>query len=250
MSHWSLWHTPSESKVQVAAYGTGKNISASNTMPRRTRGAKRIQRAYRRYRGRRNMSALQRTRPFFKNATGYLKVKQKVAQQINVSAGNPETGQSFVFRLSDLIQATEFTRLFDSYRINAVKVTMAPLTNSALTANPSYKLMTAIDLDDNATPTVNQMLQRSNVKIKTVTAGGNNPQVFSTFLRPRYLTQLYETGASTGYGQGSRKQWLDTLDPTIPHYGLKVAWDTDPVLAADILWQFYFTYYVEFKSLR
>lgn len=209
----------------------------------------RIQHAYRRSKKRR-YGALAKSRPRASINTGYLKIKQKVAAQINVPAGAPETGRAFVFRLSDLLQATEFTRLFDSYRLNGVKITMSPLTNSSLTANPSYKLMTAIDLDDDQTPTVNSMLQRSNVQIKTVTAGGNNPQVFSRFLRPRFLTQLYETATSTGYGQGPRKQWLDTADPSIPHYCLKVVWDTDPVLASDILWQFYFTYYIEFKSLR
>jgi len=194
--------------------------------------------------------SLQISRPIAKNSTGYLKVKQKVAAQFTITAGTAETGEAFVFRLSDLIQATEFTRLFDSYRLNGVKITMAPLTNSSITVNPSYKMLMAIDLDDDTTPTANSLLQRANCKIKTVTSGGSNPQVFSAFLRPRYLTQLYETGTSTGYGQGARKQWLDTADDRIPHYGFKVVWDTDPTLNYDVVWQFYFTYYIEFKSLR
>lgn len=195
-------------------------------------------------------SSLSISRPIAKNSTGYLKVKQKVAAQFTITNGTAETGESFVFRLSDLIQAPEFTRLFDSYRINGVKITMAPLTNSSITVNPSYKMLMAIDLDDDTTPTANSLLQRANVKIRTVTSGGSNPQVFSAFLRPRYLTQLYETGTTTGYGQGARKQWLDTADSQIPHYGFKVVWDTDPTLNYDVVWQFYFTYYIEFKSLR
>jgi len=222
-------------------------------MPRfynRARNARRIQRSWRNNRRRKRGGALQKTRPSYKTQTGWLKVKQKVAIQQTVPQGVAETGQAFVFRLSDLIQAPEFTRLFDSYRINGVKVTMAPLTNSGITINPSYKITSAIDLDDDQTPAVSSMLQRSNVKIRTVTSGGNNPQVFKSYLGPRYLTQLYETAASTGYGQGDRKQWLDTADAQIPHYGFKVVWDTDPILNYDVVWQFYFTYYVEFKSLR
>ncbi len=223
-------------------------------MPRRGRSRTRRGRSGERKRrstsSRRNYAALALSRPRYSITTGYLKTKQKVAQQITVNTGSAEQGQSFTFKLSDLLQATEFARLFDSYRLNGVKITMAPLTNSDITVNPSYKIMTAIDLDDDSTPTVAQMLQRSNVKIKTVTSGGNNPQVFSSYLRPRYLTQLYETGASTGYGQGPRKQWLDCADPSIPHYGFKIVWDTDPQLNYDVIWQFYFTYYIEFKSLR
>lgn len=184
-------------------------------------------------------------------ATGYLKTKQKVSQQIAVPAGgSAELGAAFTFKLSDLVQASEFTRLFDSYRITGVKMTMAPLTNSDITVNPSYKVMTAIDLDDDNTPTVAEMIQRSNVSIRTVTSGGNNPQVFTKFCRPRYLTQIYETGVTTGYGQGARKQWLDCADPAIPHYGIKVVWDTDPNLNYEVIWQLYFTYFIEFKSLR
>lgn len=198
----------------------------------------------------RSRSALQISRPMRMNATGYLKIKQKVAQQLAVPVSSAELGTAFTFKLSDLLQVTEFVRLFDSYRINGVKMTAVPLTNSDITINPSYKIMTAIDLDDDVTPTVPEMLQRANVKIRTVTSGGNNPQVFSTFCRPRYLTQIYETPTSTGYGQGARKQWLDCADPTIPHYGIKVVFDTDPNLNYEVIWQFYFTYYVEFKSLR
>lgn len=218
------------------------------------RSATRIQRRWRGTR-RRRTGALQRTRPSAKVTTGYLKVKQKVASQIIVPAvdgtGAPVdyTPATFVFRLSDLIQATEYTRLFDSYRLNGVKVTMAPLSSLAA-ANPAYKMLTAIDLDDDQLSTTNALLQRSNVKIRTVSAGGGNPQVFSQFLRPRYLTQLYESAIDTGYGQGNRKQWLDTTDATIPHYGLKVVWDTLPNLTEAVTWQFYFTYYIEFKSLR
>lgn len=125
-----------------------------------------------------------------------------------------------------------------------------PLTNGSLTTNAAYKLLSAVDLDDTTNETVATILERANVKIKTITSGGGHQQVFSWKCAPRYLTQIYESAVSTGYGQGPRKQWLDCADPSIPHYGIKMVFDTDPVLATPVIWQFYVTYYVEFKSTR
>lgn len=205
-----------------------------------------------RRRGRRSHSSksLRISRPISKIGTGYMKVKQKVALQIDLPPLVTETAQNFVFSIDQLPQVSEFTRLFDSYRINSIMITGMPLTNGSLTTNPAYKILSAVDLDDSTPETTASMLQRSNVKIKTVTSGGGNQQVFAWKVRPRYLTQIYESATTTGYGQGARKQWLDCGDPTIPHYGIKMVFDTDPALGVEIVWQFYVTYYVEFKTIR
>lgn len=182
--------------------------------------------------------------------TGYLRTRQKVGEQIVIDAGVTEFAHNFIFKLSDIPQSLEFTRLFDSYRIINITISASPMTNSALTINPAYKMLWAVDLDDDNVPTLDTMLQRSNVHIKNVSSGGNNPQVFYLKCRPRYLTEIYKTALTTGYGQGARKQWLDCADPGIPHYGIKVLFDTSPTLGHEVTWQFYINYNVEFKSLR
>lgn len=195
-------------------------------------------------------SKLARTRPSAVVRTGYLKTAQKIATQFNVSSANPETGISSVFKLSDIPQNAVFARLFDSYRINKIVVKAYPLTNNTATINPNYTLLSAIDLDDGNTPTKDSIIERSNCKIQPIIPAGNTSQMKTWTIRPRYLTQLYEGAVGTGYGQGSRSQWLDCADPDIPHFGLKLVFDTNPLLNTSVLWQFYTTYYVEFKSLR
>lgn len=202
-----------------------------------------------RYRKRRGKMAL--SRPRNPSRTGYLKTAQIFSSQIAVPAGpSPELGVAFTFKLSDLPQNVTFSKLFDSYRINKILIKAMPLTNSSVTINPNYKVLSAIDLDDAATPTTLSIMERSNVRINLISSGGKTNQILKWSIRPRYLTQLFETTVSTGYGQGSRSQWLDCADPTIPHFGLKVVFDTDPLLNAAVVWQFYITYMIEFKSLR
>lgn len=235
-----------------------KKISSSIIMSSRPRGRSRRRNSRTgRFRKRSSSSRLSnsrslvRTRPVNSVITGYLKTKQKVAMQFTVPASpSPEVPLNFVFKLSDLPQSTEFRKVFDSYRINSIHITASPLTNSSIQINPGYKLMWAVDLDDTVNETAASIIQRSNVHIKTVTSGGNNPQVFHMKCRPRYLTQLYETDLATGYGQGNRAQWLDCADPNITHFGIKCVFDTDPLLNNTIVWQFYINYYIEFKSLR
>lgn len=201
----------------------------------------------RRYR-RRGKLAL--SRPLAMTRTGYLRTAQKQSTQLTVAAASPETGIATTFALADIPQNATFARLFDSYRINKVVVKAYPLTNSSLNLNPGYTLLSAIDLDDNSVPTKATIIERSNCKITPITPAGNSRQMQMWTIRPRYLTQVFESNVSTGYGQGSRSQWLDCSDPTIPHFGLKLVFDTDPQLNNSIQWQFFTTYYVEFKSLR
>lgn len=220
-------------------------------IPRRGRTRSRASGKFRRSRSStRSRSALGRSRPRNAVQTGYLKTRQKIWRQETLDAGSSATPFNFVFKLADIPQSAEFVRLFDSYRINNITISAAPMTNSSLTINPAYKMLWAVDLDDDNAPTLGSMLQRSNVHIKTVTSGGSNPQVFYMKCRPRYLTEIYKTALSTGYGQGARKQWLDCADPEIPHYGIKVLFDTNPQLGSDVVWQFFVNYDIEFKSLR
>ena len=196
-------------------------------------------------------SRLSRTRPAALVRTGYLKTAQRYAyQQLVPATPSPELGLALVFKLSDIPQNVTFSKLFDSYRINKVVVKAFPLTYSSVNVNPNYKILSAIDLDDGNVPTSLSLQERSNSKIDIVTSSGNTKQVKTWTVRPRYLTQLYESALTSGYGQGARSQWIDCGDPDIPHYGLKLVFDTDPVLNYAVMWQFYVTYFVEFKSLR
>lgn len=142
---------------------------------------------------------------------------------------------SFVFNL--MPGFTEFSSLFDEYRINCLVLTFHPMTKAINAVNATTttgsgqtyvantqwtapKLHWIYDQDDGTNPTsLNEMLEYANhkqvdfnrdIKIKLV---------------PAVAVPVYKTGASWGYGS-KKKQWLDLAFSDIPMYAIKFAVDT------------------------
>ncbi len=185
-------------------------------------------------------------------ALGYLRCKQTHPFQYTVQAGQQavETPYSFAFALANCPQSPTFHDLFDSYRIRGVKVKAMPLTNSSPGANNVYTMLSSIDYDDDTHATVNQLINRANVRTNIISPNGGHRQTFQWSVVPRYQTMVYETATGTGYTQGAKKAWLNTQDAKVPHFGLKIVWDTDTLLNSPVIWQFYVTYDLEFKSIK
>jgi len=122
------------------------------------------------------------------------------------------------FNLNALPNATEFTTLFDQYKICNVKVSFMPRGNSAEggTNNNIGKLFTVIDYDDDTAPTsIDQLMQYPNL---TTTAAS---RTLTRSLKPKFAASVYQTAVLSGYG--ARTGWLDCDATVVPHYGIKYA---------------------------
>lgn len=181
---------------------------------------------------------------------GYLRVLQKYSLQTTIPTLLPEKGLAFAFSLNQIGNSGVFIDLFDSYRIKSATVKAFPLTNVSNSINPVYKLLVARDYDDDSQPTVANMINRSDVKTHVISSEGNTRQQFSWTVKPRFQTMVYESATQTGYGLGNKSMWLNTQDAKVPHFGLKMVFDTSPTLNSAVIWQFYITYDLEFKSLK
>lgn len=129
------------------------------------------------------------------------------------------------FAMSSLPNASEFTALFDAYKIVKVKLDFIPfgdnvnmpldaMSNSTSLMSPGGPLITAIDYDDANTPgAATDLLQYQASKVTPV------PRRLKMSLRPKFATEVYRSGTSTGYG--ARSGWLDCANSDIPHYGVK-----------------------------
>lgn len=145
------------------------------------------------------------------------------------------------FNLSSVPNYTEFTALFDQYRIDAVKVTFMPRANSAeLGTNQGItKLFTVVDYDDAATPTaINELMQYENLKTTRSTDDHNRT------LRPMLARAVYQAGL-TAYGTG--RGWVDCANPSVPHYGLRYALQQLP--AGNQSYDLKIKYYLSFKNV-
>ena len=141
--------------------------------------------------------------------------------------GGAQTTNQFIFTLDQLPNYSEFTKLFQEYRIAAVKVTFMPLTP----VNIAYQ---SGGYDTSVGFRVPQLGFCADYTGKPVPDTGNeqpwlecegyeqhtfNKPVSVTF-KPTPLAQQYESSTTTGYGIPSKAPWLAVSDANVPHYSL------------------------------
>lgn len=125
-------------------------------------------------------------------------------------------------------------------------------SNTAPATNQNLQLGYVLnDKDGTSTPVDwTQFMERAGVKIKNLYPSGNNACQATMYLKPRPLTQLYESVGSTGYGVNRKKVWIDMGDPNVPHYALLYGFNNgQQILNAPVNVTVITTYYVGFKGL-
>lgn len=138
------------------------------------------------------------------------------------SSATAVTYGALTFQLSDLSTSSSLTTLFDKYRLKEVEIVFFPIDNQYnidVTGSATIgNFYTAIDFDNNATPTSVAQVERYST---SVTTSGNKPQY--RHFRPRTVRPVYISGVSTGYSEGRPDDWLDCAYPSIPYYALLYA---------------------------
>lgn len=153
------------------------------------------------------------------------------------------------FRLNDVINPTEFTQLYDQYKINGVKIYFdySPDVGSIANTSEVYfpKLWMKRDYDDSGTPTLTQMTESNQSRCLRFTSGRTT---LSTFLRPSCLQEIYQSSVSTAFSPLWR-QWIDCGNPSVPHYGLKLLAQGLPSTNLGAI-TIRIKYYLSFKNVR
>lgn len=146
------------------------------------------------------------------------------ASTTGLGVQNPASG-ALSFNLAALPNASEFTALFDQYKLMNVKLDFVPfgdtvnlpistMTGTSSVLSPGGPLILAVDYDDNTTPAdAASLLQYQNSKVVPI------PRRHRMTIRPKFATEVYRSGVSTGYG--ARTGWLDCANSDVPHYGVK-----------------------------
>lgn len=177
-------------------------------------------RAARRVVRRRRVRRLRRTIPRGIKAFGNYKMNtytQNIVSSITTTASTDLT-IAHKIKFSDLPNYADFQKLFQQYKINWYKVTWVPShtqydPNNGTTFN-NVPFYTAVDYDQDATPTVSQILQFGNTKFRQFN------KKWSQFVSP--MTTL--TGSSSNeIKKKSKYVWLDTTNADQYHNGLDMA---------------------------
>lgn len=162
---------------------------------------------------------------------------------------------SFEFKLSDLYSYSEFTTLFDKYKLTRAVVSIQMInnpnaiayTNTSTTGTGNVgvnfypRLWYIADHDDSSTTTIAAIKER--VGVRSCVLQPNKIKKIS--VKPAVAVQLYKTATTTGYGPRFN-QYIDMTDSAVPHYGLKCVFDPmglDPIQTFNFRyeWKLYFT---------
>lgn len=213
----------------------------SRRRPRRVKRARRLRKRVPR--------AVNRQMHMFKRTTRLTDITASITSlgvQNNVAT-------AYQFNLNQLPNVSEFTTLFDQYKITGAKITFVPggsVSNitpiSGQVLPHSFgRVLSAIDYDDaTAPPDENTMLQYQSLKI-------TNPNATHTrWIKPKVLAAIYQSAIATSY-ESRNAPFIDVGNPSVPHYGLKV-WINAPVspVAASITYNVYVTLYFACKNVR
>jgi len=171
------------------------------------------------------------------------------------SPTSPLTGIN-IYELNDLVNFTDFTNLFEYYKITGVKLRWhlrrAPETD-VLAAAATYPQLyysktkssyTGDLLAGTGPAAVANMLEESNLQIRVLEP--NRP--VTMFLRPACATDVYVSALGTAAGAvQTRQPWIPTADGgDVNWYGLKFIIDElrSPNQFVDVTC----TYYMQFKG--
>lgn len=165
----------------------------------------------------------------------------------NFANANTTPSSAGAHLLNNLPQFTEFTTLFDQYKITGVKAKFIFTRNNADlgTAYELPQLITVNDFDDGNTLTVrDDYCQYESFKVTRL------DKPVTIFYKPKVATAIFN-GAFTGYAQAGTAPWIDVATPGAQYYGLKWAVDCTDAAAVHLgTLDVYFTYYLAFRDVR
>jgi len=139
------------------------------------------------------------------------------ASKNTIQANTGDTVYAYNFQLADVPNYSDYTNLFDQYRLLQVVVTFTPYINSVAAGSgisPGI-IGTWIDYNDASLPSNLQQGQQYETFQRNACF-----EPFTRVLNPQSSVALY--GGATVNSYGTRyAQWIDSASPSVQHYGLK-----------------------------
>lgn len=160
-------------------------------------------------------------------------------------------GASLQFRLENVQSFTDFTALYDQYKIKGVKITLIPLSDSSTSQSSGFlpTLYWARDNDDGGAAPVAESDLRQRQDCKTMRLTGPRSMYISN---PKVTTDVEVQGAGVTLASKIESAgWMDCNDSNVMHNGLKM-WFKNVDLRASpntiTAFRFDVVYYLAFRN--
>lgn len=127
------------------------------------------------------------------------------------------------FKLSNVLENSDLTNLYDRYKINGIKWKIIPASNFASVNGQGLipSMVYHVDYDDDATPTTD-----ASVRVKAGAKEVRLDKPHTIFFKPKVASMIAGAsivpGASTGYSVPRVAPYINCSYPGVPHYGLKM----------------------------
>jgi len=141
--------------------------------------------------------------------------------------------ENLSYKFDDLVGYSEFSALFENYRITRITVTFQLINNpdarftaaSAIdqVANWYPKLWYTVDNDGGSDETLTTMKERQGIKCRIL----KPDSTIKVSFKPMCRTLTYKTATTEGFAPRNIK--LDMADTNVPHYGLLYLIDTNGI---------------------
>lgn len=213
---------------------------------------------YRRRRPAAKKSAKRANAPLPKNVRQNTMFCKRMTTLSQLVLQRPTTWSAFplTFRLDQLPAYTEFTSLFDSYKIHAIKLLFTPLWDSVDVANDTQAPFPTLPrvytvVDRNGFPSgslASESLFLESAKTRMI----RKPQEpFSIYIRaPGVEGAVSIGGFFTANAKQNYKPWVDTSRPDVEHLGCAIGMaSTGGADGAKWIYNVTATFYMEFKNV-
>lgn len=153
------------------------------------------------------------------------------------------------FSAGGMPEFSQYTPLFNEFKFYKIKYTfrLATLEQTDNANVPRLYVRYTYDSTDTVTPTVALMQQLTNVKMHTFEPGALSCSytVYPRVPVPTYIDMTGSTIASAFGSTATKQLWLDTLNSSTPHFGIKwviTGLDTGQAVYIDREWTVGFRY--------
>jgi len=178
-------------------------------------------------------------------------------------AGDPNYGyMTFMTRLFDVYNFSEFVALYDQYTIDKVVIKLTPYSTVASSGaayastqqQSSLLIHSIIDHDDVTAPTADEdgvkaMREYTSYKCINLLSRMGKPITFT--FKPKVSVGVFAGGSTVINSKVAPFGWVDCAETQVEGYGIKIIMET---ISAGAALQIYFkaeaTYYMRFKDPR
>lgn len=183
--------------------------------------------------------------PYYFDGSNWTQYSNNV---ISNAVSAPSTTGILKFRLADLPNPTDFTQLYEQFKITGVKIRFIPYIGteaSSTTGTLTETMAMAIDRGANdqvvAAPSFNSLLENQDVKLR------NSQRPFALWIGTPTFHQ-----PADGLAQGAYKSgWLDSDiigSRDVDYHGVKWAFQTSRTDIQSVSYRMYATYYISCRN--